>query len=317
MDALSLLNSPDFLPNSLFDPHFSGIPSCNFADMTVVNTLARNFYLLPDCKTSDNKPTDDRHQLVLGVWHVLPNSTSQRLISENKTSPQDMAKSLGEDDEPVMVFFHGRGTNRATQFRFYNIMTGMNFHVLAIDYRGFGDSTGEPTEDGLNDDSHAIYKYAREMAPNKEIIVFGQSLGTAVGAAMVRDLSKEGKPPRALILTAAMCNVRDVFVLTLTNATGCSVDSVFNASLDDAMKRANLKFETDCVIKGVECPILIIANTHDFAVPNELSRKLRDSALAANRNVTYVEISDPSAGHAVHMSSQLPAIIQSFLREQR
>ncbi|KAI1690953.1 serine aminopeptidase, s33 domain-containing protein [Ditylenchus destructor] len=219
--------------------------------MTVVNTLARNFYLLPDCKTSNKKPRedDDRHELVLGVWHVLPNSTSQRLISENKTSPQDMAKSLGEGDEPVMVFFHGRGTNRPSQARFYNSMAGINFHVLALDWRGFGDSTGEPTEDGLNADSHAIYSYAQKMAPNKEIIVVGQSLGTQVGPRLVRDLSIDGKPPRALILTAAFSNVHDIFVFMFTNTSASKVDSFFNASLNAAMKRADLKFETDSVIK--------------------------------------------------------------------
>ncbi|KAI1697714.1 serine aminopeptidase, s33 domain-containing protein [Ditylenchus destructor] len=191
MSALSLLiypltfvTFPDYLPITIYDPKFSGIPSWNFTDMSVVNTLARNFYLLPDCKTANKKPRDDedRHQLVLGVWHVLPNSTSQRLISENRTSPQDMAKSLGEGDEPVMVFFHGRGTNRPSQARFYNTMAGINFHVLAIDWRGFGDSTGKPSEDGLNADSHAIYSYAQKWLQIRKLIVFGQSLGTAISS---------------------------------------------------------------------------------------------------------------------------------------
>ena len=59
-------------------------------------------------------------------------------------------------------------------------------HVLTVDYRGFGYSTGSPIEQGLITDGVALIKWAIEVArvPPERIVIFGQSLGTAVSVAV-------------------------------------------------------------------------------------------------------------------------------------
>ena len=71
--------------------------------------------------------------------------------------------------------------------------------MLAIDYRGFGDSTGTPSEAGLLADARAVYDYVASLAssnggskPENEIILVGQSLGTAVVSALAGQLAIEG-----------------------------------------------------------------------------------------------------------------------------
>jgi len=59
-------------------------------------------------------------------------------------------------------------------------------HVLTVDYRGFGYSSGSPTEQGLITDGIALVSWALEVAriPSERIVIFGQSLGTAVSVAV-------------------------------------------------------------------------------------------------------------------------------------
>ncbi len=61
-----------------------------------------------------------------------------------------------------------------------------NYHVLAIDYRGFGSSTGSPTEDGLILDASAALHFALDTVglPPSRIAILGHSLGSAVAAAV-------------------------------------------------------------------------------------------------------------------------------------
>ena len=61
-----------------------------------------------------------------------------------------------------------------------------NTHIIAVDYRGFGHSTGHPTEAGLITDGVALVNWILHTAkiPPERIVIMGQSLGTAVAAAV-------------------------------------------------------------------------------------------------------------------------------------
>lgn len=66
------------------------------------------------------------------------------------------------------------------------LTTKPNTHVLAVDYRGFGHSTGSPTEAGLIADGAALVEWVLQVAqiPPERIVILGQSLGTAVSSAV-------------------------------------------------------------------------------------------------------------------------------------
>ena len=61
-----------------------------------------------------------------------------------------------------------------------------NTHVITVDYRGFGKSSGSPTEAGLITDGVALVNWAMDVAgiPSERIVLLGQSLGTAVASAV-------------------------------------------------------------------------------------------------------------------------------------
>lgn len=68
-------------------------------------------------------------------------------------------------------------------------------HVLTVDYRGFGYSTGSPTEEGLITDGIALVEWALNVAhiPPERIVLLGQSLGTAVATATAEYFSLQHK----------------------------------------------------------------------------------------------------------------------------
>jgi abhydrolase domain-containing protein 12 len=82
--------------------------------------------------------------------------------------------------------------------------------VLTVDYRGFGYSTGNPTERGMIDDGIALLDWAINIAhisPNR-IVILGQSLGTAVAAAVAEHfVSKRQVEFSGMVLVAAFTDI--------------------------------------------------------------------------------------------------------------
>lgn len=87
---------------------------------------------------------------------------------------------------------HIAQNTRAPQYRMLSA-AHPNWHVIALDYRGFGHSTGSPTEEGLIADAAALVDFVLTtlQIPASRILLLGQSLGTAVAAATAEKLSRE------------------------------------------------------------------------------------------------------------------------------
>lgn len=84
-----------------------------------------------------------------------------------------------------------------------------NNHVLAIDYRGFGKSTGIPSESGLINDGAAAVDWAMKVAkvPASQIVILGQSLGTAVTSGVAEHFAMQGVEFAGVIMVASFSNL--------------------------------------------------------------------------------------------------------------
>jgi dipeptidyl aminopeptidase/acylaminoacyl peptidase len=85
----------------------------------------------------------------------------------------------------TLLFFHGNAGNIGSRLPNIEILVKkLNTNVLIIDYRGYGNSEGTPSEDGLRLDAEATLEWAlnSELINNDRIFVFGRSLGGAVAA---------------------------------------------------------------------------------------------------------------------------------------
>jgi fermentation-respiration switch protein FrsA (DUF1100 family) len=85
--------------------------------------------------------------------------------------------------------------------------------VLIYDYRGFGRSSGVPSEKGLYTDISTIWNFLTVdmKISEKNIIVFGHSLGTSISSNLVATLVKKKLPlPKGLILEAPFTTMKDL-----------------------------------------------------------------------------------------------------------
>ncbi|KAK4995624.1 hypothetical protein LTR66_004589 [Elasticomyces elasticus] len=137
----------------------------------------------------------------LYAWHVLPLNVYARhnkdLLEQDTsleaavhiTSSKAFRLLTKDPDAKIVINFHGNAGHVAQGWRTdtYRSLTGIpNTHVFTIDYRGFGFSTGSPTEAGLITDGVALANWVIDVAgiPPDRIVILGQSLGTAVASAV-------------------------------------------------------------------------------------------------------------------------------------
>lgn len=87
-----------------------------------------------------------------------------------------------------------------------------NIHILAIDYRGFGLSTGSPTEAGVITDGIAAVDWALNVAkvPSDRIVILGQSLGTGVTSAVVEHYAIKGVNFAGVVLVAGFMSMPEL-----------------------------------------------------------------------------------------------------------
>ena len=105
-----------------------------------------------------------------------------------------------------LLICHGNGGNISEAGRPYHYagLRGLGLSLFAFDYRGYGESEGRPTEEGLYLDADAAYWYLRHSlgVPPGRIVIFGHSLGSAVAVELASRV-----PAAGLILDGALTSV--------------------------------------------------------------------------------------------------------------
>ncbi|KAM7198231.1 Alpha/Beta hydrolase fold [Naviculisporaceae sp. PSN 640] len=182
--------------------------------------------------TAFTLPTPDGERL--HAWHILPldlyHQHEQDLVQESDGLALDIKarhgfKLLRDDPEALLVlYFHGAAGTLGSGFRppSYRAMYAgapKRIHTVGIDYRGFGSSTGVPSEEGLLTDALTLTNWAINEAgiPPSRIVLFGQSLGTAVALSLAHNLTSPSTMSESPVLFSGLVLVApfvDVELLT-------------------------------------------------------------------------------------------------------
>jgi pimeloyl-ACP methyl ester carboxylesterase len=150
-------------------------------------------------------------------------------------------------EKPLVIYFHGNGGSlRLRADRFARLVEDGN-GLLAVSYRGYGGSTGSPSEGGLIEDALAAYAFASARCPNR-IVLWGESLGTAVAIALAAE-----KPVSKLILDAPFTSAADIAA------------AVYWFMPVRLLMRDT--FRSDLRIAQVKAPVLILHGDADVVVP--------------------------------------------------
>ena len=107
----------------------------------------------------------------------------------------------------ALLFCHGNAGNNSHRLDSIRLFNQLGLSVLIFDYRGYGQSTGRPTEKGTYRDADAAWQYLVEQRgiPPQRIILFGRSLGASIAAELATRQSAAG-----VMLESAFTSVPDV-----------------------------------------------------------------------------------------------------------
>lgn len=172
--------------------------------LTVSDLITANKTYNFKIQTSDNE--------TLGSWFIL----SDRQYQSIPFPPQspELLISDAVRGSPTILFLHGNAATRAFNARVQHYQaysSRLHANVLAIDYRGFAESSGAPSEDGLVRDARAAWEWLiSQGAKGEDILIVGHSLGTGVGARLAAELSDEGVNYRGVVLMSPFSSIEEV-----------------------------------------------------------------------------------------------------------
>lgn len=184
----------------------------------------------------------------------------------------------------AVLYFHGNGGNLSYSAGIAQAIAHNVADTLIVDYRGYGRSDGEAeAEEGLYADGEAAYEYLvrrRGVAPEK-IVLYGQSLGTAVAI----DLAAR-KACGALIVESGFYSAGEMGKIALPWLPGF------------VHRLARNRFESGRKIGMARCPALVMHGTHDDVIPLDQGRMLFQSAREPKQ---WIEM--PGGDHMLFTSS--------------
>lgn len=163
---------------------------------------------------------------------------------------------------PALLVSHGNGGNMSHRMEKLMIFRKAGASVLMYDYRGYGQSSGSPTEEGTYRDGEAAYLWLTQVkgVPPERIVLYGESLGCGVAA----ELALRRK------------------------AAGLILESGFTSTVD--MARVILPFlpvswmvlfryDSLAKIPRIRIPLLVMHSPTDDVVPFPMGRQLFEAAL--------------------------------------
>lgn len=154
------------------------------------------------------------------------------------------------DPRYTLLYCHGNAGSIRDWIHAAPPFLAMDCSLLLWDYRGYGDSEGEPSEEGLYRDAHAAWRWLQQRAADEELPAF--ILGKSLGSAVATQLVAAGSNPTGLILDSAFTSMRAVIA---ANVPAFPMDAL--PQLYESLVHAS-------IITG---PTLVIHGAADSLVP--------------------------------------------------
>lgn len=210
--------------------------------------------------------TEDGERVI--VWHVPPRG-----------------------DRPVVLYFQGNGGGLPLRVSRFQALVSDGTGLIALAYRGYGGSSGRPTEHGLIADARAVHQFAVEHYEPKRLVLWGESLGGGVAVALASE-----RPVGRIVLEAPFTSAADV-------AAGVYPFVPVRLLMKD-------QFRSDERIGAVTAPVLVMHGERDNVVPLRLGERLYEMVRGPKRFVRF-----PSGGHEGLDAHGALAEVKRFLEE--
>ncbi|XP_026156232.1 lysophosphatidylserine lipase ABHD12 isoform X2 [Mastacembelus armatus] len=257
----------------------------------------------------------------VGVWHTLPANQWEKAVGK---SPEWYQETLG-DDHPVIIYLHGNVGTRAMHHRveLVKVLSATGYHVLSLDYRGFGDSTGQPSEAGLTNDALYLYRWVKKQSKRSLVCLWGHSLGSGVATNTAVKIQEQGSAVDALILEAPYTRIGEV-VNNHPLSKMYRFLPGFESLLWNILQRNDIVFANEKNLQTLTSPLLILHSEDDSVVPYHMGLKLYQISLQAHkRHSTEVQVEMISysanlgfSHSSIYLDPNLSNVVRGFLQNQ-
>ncbi len=188
---------------------------------------------------------------------------------------QDSAKG-------VVLYFHGNSGNISHLGHVANLISRKGYDAILVDYRTFGKSSGEMSEEALKSDAQLFYNHTLTKYDEDEIILYGRSFGTGVATG----LAAENTPKKVVLESpfySAVALGKHRFPFLPINWL------------------SEFRFPSNEYIQKVACPIYIFHGTADKVIPYEQAEKLYNDIPTSLKKIYTIE----GGGHNYLQDSKL------------
>ena len=207
--------------------------------------------------------------------HVLPAAAG---LPEAEEVPLTAADGLSiaawhvppRDGKPVILYFHGNGGALRFRVERFRRLIADGIGLLALEYRGYGGLAGSPSEPGLIADGEAAYRFAAARYPVRQVVLWGESLGSGVAVAVAAE-----HPVGRVILEAPF-----------TSAVAVGARHYWYLPVSLLMKD---QFRSDTRIGKITAPLMIMHGVHDRVVPYAMGEQLFDLANQPKHLVRFLD----------------------------
>jgi len=178
--------------------------------------------------------------------------------------------AAAEESRRTVLFCHGNAGNISHRLYTLQLIHELGLNCLIVDYRGYGESTGKPTEKGTLTDIRTAWDWLineKQKTPD-DIIIFGRSLGGSIAAITAVEVR-----PAAVIIEIAFTSVTDV--------------GRHYYPFLPVRWFVRFKYNTLAAVKQLNCPVLIVHSPDDEMIPYKFGRALFE---AANEPKLFIEL---------------------------
>jgi hypothetical protein len=197
----------------------------------------------------------------------------------------------------TLLFFHGNAGNISHRMESLLIFNRLGLNVLMVDYRGYGQSSGKAGERGTYADARASWDYLVKQRgiAQEDIVIFGRSLGAAVGAWLA---SQPDVKPAGVIIESSFSSGMDM---------GKRLYPVLPVRLI-----TRIRYPVKDYVTRIQAPVLVAHSRHDEIIPFDMGQTVFEAALEPK---SFLEMQgDHNAGFWISRETYVPALDEFFTR---
>jgi pimeloyl-ACP methyl ester carboxylesterase len=171
------------------------------------------------------------------------------------------------ENDPLVIFCHGNGGSLSNYRGMVEFCRNLHLNVVIFDYRGYGLSTDrQPTPDTILDDGLAVYDHLRRYYPEKEIFMWGLSLGGAVAA----HVAAQRPDCSGLLLLNTFSSLEEMASSMFPALPPLLIVTFIRSMVNPLLTRQRMK--------ELSCPCLILHSGEDELIPYSMAETNHQSA---------------------------------------